>query len=260
MTWANRIKLFLEFKRNFDRYLEQYDGDQLQASQAVFQNQGWDVSVSGQLPTPACYLIYGNHRHFVDSCAANLALPTGCRCKRVVNTGIARKIGRKYLASNFGVSSRFRWRRFQSECEDAYTRFFYLFSASWFRTSSLDIRSVIRWLRNGNSLILFPSGVFGRARWRRRIGIFAMEYLNNPRDYELPLYLVALQSSFCFKTKSLKVDLLDCFPANDLKQIAAMDPAGRINESWITGYLSSRYATKCTGDNAAPNRATRKSA
>ncbi len=168
MSMINRCQLACEFLLNYEKHLIRYDGDQYLASQAVFRNQGWQVSVSPPLSDQACYLFHSEHHLFVDSCAANLMAPAGSGCKRIVNQGVARRIGKRYLAENFGATSQFRWRRFWLECSDAYTRLYYLLSASWFRSNQFDLDKAMNWVRGGNSLIVFPSGVFGRGKMATR--------------------------------------------------------------------------------------------
>ena len=237
----NRVQLYRQFWNNIDLHLADNENDQMLASRAVFHEQGWATSVDGLVDPNACNVIYGSHYKFVDSCAFNLTVPVDRPCKRIVNRYIAGKIGQRYLNENFPVESIFNSTRFWEECEDWYTRFYYAISVNWTNKFPSDIASIVRWLRSGGNLILFPAGVFGRAKWQLGIGVFVSDYLRNSDKYSRPMNLVALKNEFDFSNKVLNVRMVEVIDADAISELFAAVTSAPNGPRIIASDLSKRY-------------------
>lgn len=236
----NRIRLYAEFKK-IDQHLRDNDCHEKFASQSLFDAAGWSTNVGSLLEPKLSYLIYANHRHFLDSSAANLMLPESCRCKRIVNSQAAESFGELYAAKNFVTLSRFHWKWLFRNCYDWTSRFFYLASSGWFHSVPTDKQAIANWLREGNSLITFPTGVFGSARWRRGLGQLIRDYLDNPETYQRPLMLVGLNVDFCFSTKQVNVNVVNLESAESLRRVIEKLSDVPIDIQ-LTEYLENQHA------------------
>lgn len=240
----NRIRLLNEFKK-IDQHLRESELHEKLASQSVFDAAGWTAHVSSQLEPGFSYLIYAAHRHFLDSCAANLVLPNSCRCKRIVNAQVAKSFGPQYQRHNFATLARFRWRWLFRNCYDWTSRFFYCASSGWFRSVPTETHEIVQWIRAGNSLITFPTGVFGSARWRRGLGQLIHDYLEHHDEYRLPLKLVGLKIDYCFTQNQVNVDVVSVVPTDSLRSVVSVSSETPVDIR-LTESLEQEYANEIT--------------
>ncbi len=238
--WLNRIRLYKEFKK-VDQHLRENGFHEKLASQLIFSAAGWTADVSTRLQPGVSYLIYSAHRHFLDSCAANLILPDACRSKRIVNAQVARSFGPLYCEQNFSTLARFNRRWLVHNCYDWTSRFFYCASSGWFHAVPVDPDDIVNWLRAGNCLITFPTGVLGSARWRRGIGQLVNNYLDHEHQYQLPLRLVGLKIDFNFRRKQVNVSVVSNVPARSCQSIVTHASATPVDIQ-LTERLERDYA------------------
>lgn len=242
----NRLKLFAEF-RQIDKHIRESDGDVREASRSLFRIANWNCFIDTVLPDTHTYVLYSAHTRFVDSSVLNLVSPPGVPCRRIVNTCIPGR-NQEYQRLNFTVAPKFRWRYFWRDCHDLKAKFFYPISHKWFRGSGLDSNELCQWLRTGNNLILFPSGVFGRARWRRGLGRLVNDYVSNRNAYQKPLLVVGLSLQFLDFEKTVTVSVVSQHDPICLAQRADADQQGQGGESspkdvLITRFLEQHYAS-----------------
>lgn len=217
------------------------------ATKAELLSLNWlfDIPIE-RIDSKKSYIVYSEHSRIGDSNLIQLLFSNNMNLVRIVNLRAPILIGSPFKKEFVSVSSKFSVLWWKYNCYDIKSKIMYIITYAFSKKDNNSLVRILEPLREGKNIIIFPSGVIGRAKWKHGLGQILLEYSANPKLFKKPVFILPVKLEYNF-SKRIPIATIKIIEEKSVSNIMTQFIESSYNDKNIpisynlTNWLEDRY-------------------